>query len=137
MVIQRKDVMNPLFPLADDRSSINAHIIELPAPVAGGLEPTAYERGGGDYFPVWLHWLPSVGDLIELNSRINAAKGPEQHRRHEVVRVVHVLEDVFEDSDLPHERHGSHFVELYVRLSTDELFNNENARESGDDDPPA
>ncbi len=126
-------------PLFNDRSKTNAHIIELPARVADGVEPTAYERGGGDYFKVWLHWLPRVGDLIKLDARINAGKDCEQYRRYEVVRVVHVMEDVFEDAELPHEPNGSHFVQLYVKLSSDPLLaGEEDADELLDDnDPPA
>ncbi|MGD0767078.1 MAG: hypothetical protein ABSB42_02535 [Tepidisphaeraceae bacterium] len=105
-------------------STINARIIELPAQVKDGIEPTAHERGGGDYLPAKLRlkWLPCVGDLMRLNSRINASKGNEPIRHYEVVKIMHRIDDVFEDSPHPYERRGSHLVDVYVKLSSNPLF---------------
>jgi hypothetical protein len=100
---------------------INANIVELPADVLNGVEPTALERDGGTYHAAILRWLPRKGDLIKLYSSTDDRDGHEPWHFYEVVQVRHDISDY-------DERHpeklgmGGHHVTIYVKLSRDKLF---------------
>ena len=72
----------------------------------------------GNCFPVKLHVVPSIGQLISLSSNINSRTGQEPTSfKLEVLQVVHDIQDVDEEASV--NLNGSHAVRVYVRDSSD------------------
>lgn len=82
------------------------------------IDANVQEIGDGPFYPVKLHSVPRVGDLIKLYSFIDANdknfKG-EAMKHYEVVQVVHDLHDVSEK--IPQAKHGCHAVIVFVKPS--------------------
>ncbi len=74
----------------------------------------------GAFYPVKLHAIPKVGDLIDLWSFIDQAAKYPPVKHYEVVRVVHKIHDVSEK--IAHTQDGHHFVSVFVKPSDSELF---------------
>ena len=73
----------------------------------------------GAYFPVRLHAIPRVGDLIDLYSSIDHSTGHPPRKHYEVVQVLHKLHDVTDK--VPHAT-GHHFLTIVVKPSTSKYF---------------
>jgi hypothetical protein len=86
------------------------------------IEANIVEVDDGRYFPVRLHTIPAVGDLIDLWSFIDQKAGHSPRRLYEVVAVVHGLYDVPEDAKP--ERRGGHLVTVYAKPSSSKFFEN-------------
>lgn len=87
-----------------NKPTIEAHICEI----------------GGAYYPVKIHTIPNIGDLIDLWSFIDQADNYSPVKHYEVVRVVHKIHDISEK--IPDTKDGYHFVSIFVKPSDSELF---------------
>ena len=74
------------------------------------------EEGGPSYHARF-EWVPRKGELIDLTSflEIRQKRSNESRRFYEVVAVVHVMHDVDEGGDRPHE--GHHSLKVVVKKS--------------------
>lgn len=77
----------------------------------------------GAYFPVKIHAIPNVGDLIDLWSFIDQAANFSPVKHYEVVSVVHKIHDVSEK--IAHTKDGHHFVSVFVKPSDSEFLKND------------
>ena len=84
------------------------------------IEANIVEVNDGRFFPVLLHAIPAVGDLIDLYSFMDAKTGHPPIKYYEVVAVVHKLYDVPEDAEPG--RRGSHFVTVFAKPSSSNFF---------------
>ena len=77
---------------------------------------------GGPHYHANFKWVPRVGELIDLTSLLEIRdKRPEESRRlYEVVAVVHVMHDVIEGGERPHD--GHHALKVIVKKSTNKYF---------------
>ena len=79
---------------------------------------------GGPYYQVRLQWVPRVGELIDLHSFLEQARGIKEGdgdpgtRWYEVVQVVHKINDVTERFP-----QGAHFVTVHVVPSSSPHLN--------------
>ncbi len=55
------------------------------------IEVQIREEGDGAYYPMSLTAVPRVGDMICLESRLDASTGNEPDHSYQVTRVVHKL----------------------------------------------
>jgi hypothetical protein len=74
----------------------------------------------GVYYPVKLHSVPRVGELIDLFSFIEQANNRSPMKHYEVVQVVHKIYDVAEK--IPQSKDGQHFVTVFVKPSDSKFF---------------
>jgi hypothetical protein len=74
----------------------------------------------GAYYPVRLHSVPRVGELIDLFSFIDQADNRPPLKHYEVVQVVHKIYDVTEK--IPQSKGGQHFVSVFVKPSGSKFF---------------
>jgi len=85
------------------------------------IEANICEQGGA-FYPVRLHAVPRVGELIDLHSFVDQLEGREHNHYYEVVQVVHKMFDAaLNEGDKGHEK-GWHFVEVFVRPSISEFL---------------
>jgi len=76
----------------------------------------------GTYFPVKLHAVPRVGELINLFSFIEQAAGYQPAKYYQVVHVVHKMYDAAGDASDKGHKTGWHFVEVFVKPSRSKFF---------------
>jgi len=90
------------------------HMNDLP------IEAHICEINDGPYYPVKLHSVPRVGELIDLWSFLNQTAGHEPAKWYEVVQVVHKIFDVTDK--VPRSETGSQFVSLFVKPTASKYF---------------
>jgi hypothetical protein len=76
---------------------------------------------GGAFYPVKLHAVPRIGELIDFFSFIDQANGHPPAKHYEVVQVVHAVRDVSEK--ISQSKDGCHFVSVFVKPTQSQFFN--------------
>lgn len=84
------------------------------------IEANICETDNGAYYPVKLHAIPRVGELIDLFSLIDQAASHPPAKHYEVVQVVHKMCDV--SDKVPSSKDGHHFVRVFVKPSQSKFF---------------
>lgn len=84
------------------------------------IDANICEIDNGAYYPVKLHTVPRVGELINLFSFLDQSDGSAPVKRYEVVQVVHKLHDV--SDKVPKSESGHQFASVYVKPSNSEYF---------------
>lgn len=82
---------------------------------------TIQETGDGiqPYYQVQIAFVPRVGEFIDLYSFVEQAGNRPPNRNYEVIKVVHRIHDVTDRFSVS--REGSHFVQIFVKLSDQEF----------------
>jgi hypothetical protein len=81
--------------------------------------------GNETYYEVRLEWIPRAGELINLHSFKDQVEECQPNHHYKVVQVKHSIYDITEKNKaVPHSQEGMHSVNIYVKNSTDPLFNN-------------
>ncbi len=75
---------------------------------------------GGAYYPVKLHAVPRVGELINLFSFIDQRDDFPPNKNYEVVQVIHELHDAH--PKIKQSKDGCHCVTVFVKPSKSKFF---------------
>lgn len=84
------------------------------------IDANIHEVDTGIYYQVRLHAVPRAGELIKLHSFVEQVENNNPIKHYEVIQIIHSLQDVTER--VPQGKHGSHFVNIYVKNQDHPLF---------------
>lgn len=85
------------------------------------IQANICEIGGGAFYPVKLHTVPRIGELIKFYSFIEAAIGQPPTMHYEVVQVVHEVRDV--SAEISESKDGCHLVSVFVKRAQSQYLN--------------
>ena len=88
----------------------------------------------GAYYPVYLTWIPRVGDYIDLTSFIDMADKRDFSHQYKVVDIVHTIQDVTDKTTKPSK--GSQWVDVYVKPARIPDYSAVKTKAISNDPPP-